>query len=104
MEKESNDTSGTSEPQHSGIMGMNEKLGFFKKTRKVAPKVAPQPLGFSASLPSMPDVSLRQRSIDNSFGPGVNSVQGSGGPVDKAKNRVARSFSGGNKQEIFNGR
>lgn len=75
------------EEMKEGILGLNLKLGLGKTTKKKSPK--PQMLGYGA-LPQLPELAMQQKRAAEA------------GPVDetatdKAKNRVARSYSGGSK-------
>ena len=89
----------TPEQESSGILGLNEKLGIGRLGKKKAPKKRPQ-MGFG-NMPDLAGITMADRKANHSGMPGGKETDESASPLDRAKNRVARSFKGGSKKGIF---
>lgn len=79
--------------QKEGILGLNVKLGLGKVTKKKSPK-PPTMLGYG-NMPQLPEIAMKNMREEQSN-------PGDGNPLtEKVKNRMARSYPGGSKKEIY---
>lgn len=83
----------TPDEQAEGVLGLNQKLGLGKGTKK---KISKPPMLGYMNLPQLPNMVMEQRKREEELPP--QDLKGS--PMDVMRNKFARSFLGGKKDMV----